>query len=136
MPRKPLDITRTELAILDVLWDQGEASIGQITDELYTQRTTGKYATVQKLLERLEAKGCVKRDHSSFAHLFSAKVNRETLIGKELENLARKLCNGSLTPLLVHLAETTRLSPEDRRVLRRLIDDAPSASSKRKRPKS
>ncbi len=132
MPHKPLDNTQTELAILDVLWEQGKATIGRITDELYTQRTTGKYATVQKLLERLEAKGCVKRDRSSFAHFFSAKIDRKRLIGDELESLAKKLCNGSLTPLLMHLAEASRLSPEDYKMVRRLIEEAPAPPKRSK----
>ncbi len=125
MPRKPLDITETELAILDVLWTKGTATIRDITDALYTRRTTGEYATVQKLLERLEAKGCVKRDRSSFAHVFKARINRDKVIGEELENLAKKLCNGSLTPLLMHLAEAGRLSPDDYKTLRRMIEEAP-----------
>ena len=134
MARKPLDITETELAILGVLWTTGTATIREITDELYTRRTTGEYATVQKLLERLEAKGCVKRDRSSFAHVFTAKVEREQLIDDELESVAKKLCSGSLTPLLMHLAEATQLSPEDYKMLRRLIEDAP-VNPKRKRSK-
>ncbi len=135
MPRKPLDITETELAILDVLWTKGTATIRDITDELYTRRTTGEYATVQKLLERLEAKGCVKRDRSSFAHVFQAKISRDIVIGEELENLAKKLCNGSLTPLLIHLAEAGRLSPNDYKMLRRMIKEAPP-SPKHKGAKS
>ncbi len=125
MPRLPLDITETELAILSVLWAMGTATIREITDELYTRRTTGEYATVQKLLERLEAKGCVKRDRTSFAHIFTAKIGRERLIGDELESLAKKLCNGSLTPLLMHLAEASQLSPEDYKMVRCLIDETP-----------
>ena len=135
MVSKPLDITETELAVVDVLWEKGTATIREITDELYTRRTTGEYATVQKLLERLEAKGCVKRDRSSFAHIFTAKIDRKRLIGDELESLAKKLCNGSLTPLLMHLAEASRLSPEDYKMVRRLIEEAPDPL-KRKRPKS
>ena len=132
MPRKSPHITETELAILDVLWAKGTATIREITDELYSRRTTGEYATVQKLLERLEAKGCVKRDRSSFAHVFTAKIAREKLIGDALESLAKSLCNGSLTPLLMHLAEASRLNPEYYKMLRRLIEEAPDRP-KRKR---
>jgi predicted transcriptional regulator len=135
MARKSLDITETELAILDVLWVKGSATIREITAELYTRRTTGEYATVQKLLERLEAKDCVKRDRRSFAHIFTAKIDRQQLIGGQLESLAKKLCNGSLTPLLMHLADASRLSPEDYKMLRRLIDESPTAP-KRARSKS
>ena len=132
MPRKPLNITETELAILSVLWAKGTATIREITDELYSCRTTGQYATVQKLLERLEAKGCVKRDRTSFAHIFTAKIGRERLIGDELESLAKKLCNGSLTPLLMHLAEASQLSPEDYKMVRCLIDETPAPPTRSK----
>lgn len=135
MPRNPVDITETELAILEVLWAKGPTTIREITDELYTRRTTGEYATVQKLLERLEAKGGVKRDRSSFAHTFTARIDRDKLIGEALENLAKTLCRGSLTPLLIHLAEASHLSPQDHEMLRRLIEEAP-APSKRKRSRS
>ncbi len=132
MPRKTLNITETELAILSVLWAKGTATIREITDELYSRRTTGEYATVQKLLERLEAKGCVKRDRTSFAHIFTAKIGRERLIGDELESLAKKLCKGSLTPLLIHLAEASQLSPEDYKMVRCLIDETPAPPKRSK----
>jgi BlaI family penicillinase repressor len=135
MVRKTPDITETELAILDVLWEKGTATIREITDELYTRRTTGEYATVQKLLERLESKGCIKRDRRSFAHTFMAKIDRQQLIGGQLETLAKKLCNGSLTPLLMHLAEASRLSSDEYKVLRGLIDESPPPP-KNAKPKS
>lgn len=124
MPPSRIDVTDTELAILDVLWERQRATIRQIADQLYPQRTTAAYATVQKLLERLEAKGCVTRDRSSFSHVFQAAIARQDLIDERLRELAQKLCQGSLTPLLMHLAGATKLSPRDRQALRKLIDDA------------
>ena len=82
------------------------------------------YATVQKLLERLETKGCVTRDRSSFAHVFHPAIDRSDLISQGLENLAEQLCGGSLTPLLIHLAGATDLTEQDRKMLRKLIEDA------------
>ena len=125
MPRKAVDITDTELAILEVLWEKGAATIRQITDELYTEGTTGEYGTVQSLLERLEAKGCVKRNRRSFAHVFAARIDRSDLIGHRLQDLAEKLCGGSWTPLLIHLAQRTKLSARDREMLRTLLRDSP-----------
>jgi predicted transcriptional regulator len=119
-----IDVTEYELAVLTVLWKHGEATIRQITEEVYGNTSTAAYATVQKLLERLAKKGCVARRRSSPAHLFRAKVARENLIVQGLENLAEKLCEGSLTPLLIHLVAKAKLSPDDRDMLRRLIDEA------------
>ena len=65
MARTPQDITDAELAVLQVLWEQGPATIRRITELLYPQGGTSHYATVQKLLERLETKACVRRDRSN-----------------------------------------------------------------------
>ena len=123
MAKKGRRVTEYELAVLDALWDRGPATIHQIAEAIYGESSPTSYATVQKLLERLENKGCVHRDRSRFAHRFHATILRTELIGEGLEDLVQKLCGGSLTPLLMHLAETTRLSPQDRRMLRKLIDE-------------
>ena len=124
MAKQGRNVTDYELAVLDVLWARGQATIREIAEAVYGSSATTPYATVQKLLERLEKKGCVERDRASFAHVFRAKVERADLIGQGLASLAEKLCGGSLTPLLMHLAETTRLSQRDRKMLRNLIDES------------
>ena len=123
MKQRAMDVSDTELAILDILWETGEATIRQIDERLYERPTTATYATVQKLLERLEAKRCVSRDRSGFAHLFRATVERRTLIDQRLQEVADKLCGGSLTPLITHLVDGKRLSERDRQALKRWIDE-------------
>ena len=54
------DVTEAELAVLQALWDAGPATIRQLVERVYQQTGTSVYGTVQKLLERLEAKGCVE----------------------------------------------------------------------------
>jgi predicted transcriptional regulator len=132
MARNPQDVTDAELAILQALWDGGPATIRQLTDLLYPGGGTSHYATVQKLLERLEAKGCVQRQRLPSAHRFAARVARGDLIGRRLEEMADKLCGGSMTPLLTHLLRGRRLSRSERAELRALIDEL----DRENRPKS
>ena len=117
------NVTDTELAMLDVLWKEGPSTIRQITDRLYPDGKFSEYATVQSLLQRLESKGYVARDRSAFVHVFRAKVHRSAVIGHRLQDVADKLCEGSLTPLLLQLAEGTRLTEEQRAILRKLLDE-------------
>jgi BlaI family transcriptional regulator, penicillinase repressor len=124
MARKGRNVTDYELAVIEVLWGRGQATIREIAEAVYGNTATATYATVQKLLERLEKKGCVERDRASFAHVFRPKIRRTDVIGQELESLADKLCGGSLTPLLMHLAEIAKLSQQDRKMLRRLIEES------------
>jgi BlaI family penicillinase repressor len=123
MARTPQDITDAELAVLQVLWEQGACNIRRITEILYPDGKAAQYATVQKLLERLEAKACVQRDRSGQIHSFLATMNRDDLIGRRLQSVAEKLCGGSWTPLLTHLVQNQKLSSKDRQALRDLIEE-------------
>jgi predicted transcriptional regulator len=123
MARTPQDVTGTELQLLQEMWDRGARTIRQLTDAVYPDGGTPQYATVQTLLKRLEGKGFVRRDSSGMAHLYSAAVGREELIGRRLQDMAEKLCGGSLTPLLTHLVKARRLSAQELQELRDLIDE-------------
>jgi BlaI family transcriptional regulator, penicillinase repressor len=122
MARTPRDITDAELAVLQALWVHGAQPIRRIAELLYVGARPSQYATVQKLLERLEGKGCVERDRSSSIHVFVAAIDREELVGRRLQDVAEKLCGGSWTPLLTHLVQAEKLSASDLEALRQLID--------------
>ena len=122
MARSDKSVSDTELGVLEVLWQRGQASVREITAEVYDDQSFSKYQSIQKLLERLEKKGCVKRDRSTSAHTFEPTVERDELIGHRLEQVAETLCGGSLTPLLMHLAGRTKLKPSEREALQKLIN--------------
>ncbi len=123
MARNAQEVTDAELAVLQVLWEQEGCPIRVISQTIYPRGGASEYATVQKLLERLEGKGFVRRDRSQSVHLFWAAVGREDLIGRRLRDVAEKLCGGSLTPLLNHLVKAEKLSAHERKSLRALVDE-------------
>jgi BlaI family transcriptional regulator, penicillinase repressor len=125
MQRDLDDVTEAELAVLQALWEYQPATIRQITDAVYPQAggPDAKYATVQKLLERLEEKGHVERNRRQHAHLFSAKTSRDKLVGRRLRAMAEQLTGGLMAPLLSHLVRAETLSAEERRELRDLMNE-------------
>ena len=130
--RKPVAVPDAELAVLKVLWKQGAANIRTITDVLYPNGQTSHYATVQKLLERLEGKACVRRRLRGRSNVYTASIGREDLIAHRLKETADKLCEGSLTPLLSQLVNTTKLSPQDLEALRDLVEQQEGRGTKRR----
>jgi predicted transcriptional regulator len=110
------------LAVLKVLWDNEAATIREIAGQLYPGGGASEYATVQKLLERLEKRGFVVRQREGRAHTFTALATRQDLIRQRLQEAADKLCGGSLTPLLTQLVDAEGLSSRDVRALRDLVD--------------
>jgi BlaI family penicillinase repressor len=111
-----------ELAVLKVLWSGPAATVREIAEATYSQCGESEIGAVHSLLKRLERKGLVRRDRSGHAHQFSAAVSREAVAGHELEATARKLSDGSLAPLIVHLVENQRLTRKEIEQLRQLLD--------------
>jgi BlaI family transcriptional regulator, penicillinase repressor len=124
------DVTDTELAILQVLWDKGDSTRRQITDALYPGGGEAHYATVQNLLGRLERKGFVRHDRGDGVLSFSATVDRDELIRRRLQDLADKLCGGAAAPLVMNLVRSQPLTAAEVEELVAFLRD------QRRRPRS
>ncbi|HEX4143046.1 MAG TPA: BlaI/MecI/CopY family transcriptional regulator [Pirellulales bacterium] len=119
------NVADAELKLLQVMWERGRSTAREITQLTYGGCTPAQIATVQKLLQRLEAKGLVRRDRSEHVHGFEAAISRSQLAGNQLEQMAEKLTEGSLVPFLTHLIEEKKLSKRERDQLRSLLEEHP-----------
>jgi BlaI family penicillinase repressor len=135
MARTPRDVTDTELSVLQVLWEGGACTRRQIADALYPDGGAASVTTVQKLLERLEEKGHVRRATGDGPITFEAITDREQLIGRRLREMADKLCGGSLTPLLMNLVRAKPLTPRERQELQTLLEELNQQRRPRTKPR-
>jgi predicted transcriptional regulator len=121
MARPRRDVTEAELAILQVLWEEGPATVRRLIDRLYPPGGASAHATVQKLLERLEAKGFVGRDRSGPVQVITPTIGRDVLVRHRLRDVADDLCGGSLAAMLSHLVNPRKLAAKDRKALREFL---------------
>jgi len=103
-------IANSELAIMELLWENDCLTARQIREKLYPDAKKSQHGTVQKLLQRLEEKGYIVRDDSEFIQRFKARVLRLEYVGAQLESLTSKLTSGSIAPLITHLVEQRKIS--------------------------
>lgn len=135
MARTPQDVTDTELAVLHVLWAHGPSTRRQITDLLYPDGGPAHFTTVQKLLERLEKKGHVRRSNGDGAITFIALTDREELISRRLLDVADKLCGGSVTPLLMNLVRAKSLTSGELQELQEILQELTKQRRPRNKPR-
>jgi predicted transcriptional regulator len=90
----------------------------------YSEDTPAYHATVNSLLDQLEKKGYVARDRSGFAHSFTATIDRSTLVGDQIQQIADSYFDGALTPMFLPLVDKINLSKRDRETIRKIIDKA------------
>jgi predicted transcriptional regulator len=119
---KQAPLANSELAVMNLLWQNERLTAREIREQLYPDATKAQHGTVQKLLQRLENKGYVERDRSLSVHLFSAAISRQTYAGRQLESLADKLTAGSLAPLITHLIEQKKISRKEINRIRAILD--------------
>jgi predicted transcriptional regulator len=116
-------VSEAELEVLKALWEHGPGTVRALQKVLHERGARAwAYTTVQTLLQRLEAKGHVRSERGGPAHVYSAAVSREGLLSRRLHDLAEQLCDGTTSPLLLALVEGAKLTTEEVRRLRQLLD--------------
>ena len=118
-----LPLPNAELALMELLWRRGRLTSRDIIDELYPDATRPQHGTVQRLLQRLEDKGCVVRDRDLGVNAFTPTLTRESYATGQLEVLAERLTGGSLAPMLTRLVEHNKLPRTEIERLRRILED-------------
>lgn len=116
-------VSEAELEVLKVLWEHGPGTVREVNRVLHGQGRRWAYTTVQTLLQRLEAKECVRSTRGGPAHVYEAAVSREALLTQRLQDLADQLCDGTSSPLLLALVEGGKFTAEEIRQFRRLLDE-------------
>ena len=107
-------VTDAELEVMKLVWKHQPVHATFIRQTLYPEGSDSDHATVQKLLQRLEAKGVIERDRSTWPHTFRALVSSDDLAGQQLDALAEKLTDGSLVPFIIHAVGNQQLSDQER----------------------
>ena len=121
MIKKPAGVTDAELVVLKVLWARGPLTAKAITEVVYPDGAESEFAAVHSFLQRLERKGLVARDRSSFVHVFSSTASQADILEQELKTLAERLGAGSIAPLIMQLIDQKRLSRKEAGEIRKLL---------------
>lgn len=111
--------TDAELAILRVLWDGGARTVREVHETL--QDGSG-YTTVLKTMQIMTEKGLVTRDESQRAHIYSARLPRESTQQQLVTDLVDRVFGGSPARLALQALSTKKTSPEELAELRQLLD--------------
>lgn len=116
-----VSVGRVQMRILEVLWEEGEATAKHLTERLSKVEPIA-LSTVQTLLRQLEAKEIVGRDSATRVHRFSARIPREQVVRSATQDLVDKAFRGSVAGLVAHLIDQHKISSDEIAEIRRLID--------------
>ena len=130
MAKPPLSIPDSELDVLKVLWDRGQATVRDVLETLRAAGHVGtkdskpwSYATVATLLDRLETKKVVESDRTDQAFTYRPIVSVRDIQQKRVESLVDKLYQGEPGLLVLHLLKSHPLDPRQAKEVRALLEE-------------
>lgn len=115
-----ISFTDRELDVMGVLWERGPATVAEVKAALPDELA---YTTVLTVLRVLEEKGHVGHTEEGRAHRYHPLVERQAAGTSALRRLTAKLFRGSPELLLTQLVSDRRLSDEEIRRMRTLLDE-------------
>jgi predicted transcriptional regulator len=114
-----LRLSDRELDVMAVLWARGSGTVAEVREALPDPLA---YTTVLTVLRTLEEKGFVGHEEEGKAYRYLPLVARERAGRSALTRMVDKLFDGSPELLLTQLVSDRKLSPQDIRRLRRILD--------------
>jgi BlaI family transcriptional regulator, penicillinase repressor len=118
--KKSGTLTEAEVRLMNILWEKGEATVGDVVDALPARQTLA-YNTVLTTMRILEQKGYVKHHESGRAFVYSPLVDRSAAQRSAVKQLVSRFFQNSPGLLALNVLENEKLDAAEVDRLKRLI---------------
>ena len=114
-----------EADVMRAVWRAKKpVSVRDVLDILNRSRRDAlAYTTVMTMMRILEEKGYLKKNRVERAYLYKPTRARQQVIGAMVRDFVDRVFDGAASGLLVHLAKDGKLSKDERRQIRRVIEE-------------
>ncbi len=113
--------TKSELEILQVLWQYGPSTVRAVNDILNEQKREVQYTSTLKLMQIMVEKELLNRDESQMKHVYSAAVEEQSTKGHLLDRFVDTMYNGSASSLMMQLLGNKKTSKKEMDAIRELL---------------
>ncbi len=111
---------------MKVIWHRGSATAAEVVDDLAASpaATVARWhpRTIKTMLNRLVRKGALDFRPEGKRYIYRAKVTRQASVRRETRTFLRRVFDGAAAPAVAHFLEEARLSPDEVRQLKRILD--------------
>ena len=114
--------TRSELEILQVLWQYGPSTVRFVNDTLNEQKRAVQYTSTLKLMQIMAEKKMVKRDETNMKHIYIAAMEEQKTKGFLLDRFVDSMFNGSASSLMMQLLGNRKTSKKELQEIKELLN--------------
>ncbi len=117
-----IEPTRSELEILQVLWQHGPSTVRFVNDQLNEQKRAVQYTSTLKLMQIMVEKGILNRDETNMKHIYSAAMEEQKTKSFLLEKFVDLMYNGSAGSLMLQLLGNKKASKKELQAIKELLN--------------
>jgi predicted transcriptional regulator len=115
--------TKTEMDVLQILWQYGPSTVRFVHDKLNEQKEAVIYTSTLKLMQVMKEKGMLDRDESQMKHVYSAVLEEDKVKGNMLDRFMDNMYNGSPSSLMVALLGNDKTSADELQKIKDLLNN-------------
>lgn len=115
--------TKSELEILQVLWQHGPSTVRFVNDVLNEQQRQVQYTSTLKLMQIMVEKGMLSRDERNMKHVYIPVVEESRMKGQLLEKFVSNLFDGSASKMMMQLLGNNKTTRGEIQAIRKLLED-------------
>lgn len=120
----PIDAepTKSELEILQVLWQYGPSTVRFVNDTLNEQKRAVQYTSTLKLMQIMTEKKMLSRDESNMKHIYTAAIEEQKTKGFLLNRFVDSMFNGSASSLMLQLLGNKKTSKKELDEIKKMLE--------------
>ena len=117
---KTLEPTKSELEILQVLWELGPSTVRDVNNELLKQKDVN-YTTTLKFMQIMSDKGLLQRDESQMKHVYRVAEDEQKTKAHLLDKFVDSMYKGSASKLVMQLIGNKKTSAQELQEIKDLL---------------
>jgi predicted transcriptional regulator len=106
---------------MNVVWDLGEATVGQVRDQLAADKELA-YTTVLSVLQKLEKAGWLKHKSDGRTYIYMPRRSRSDANRSALRQFTERMFAGDPLVLFEHLLDDERLTSAELAELKKMLE--------------
>ncbi len=114
--------TKTEMDVLQILWQNGPSTVRFVHDKLNEQKEAVIYTSTLKLMQIMKEKGMLERDETNMKHIYSPVLQEDKVKGNLLGRFVDTIYNGSASSLMVALLDNGKTSAGELQKMKELLN--------------
>jgi predicted transcriptional regulator len=121
-PKKSPTLTEAELRLMEVLWQNGPATVHQILEALPAKPMLA-YNSVLTTIRILEKKGYVQHVKEGRAHVYMPQVGKQEATRFEIRNLVGRFFKNSHELLLLNILEDKSINADELKRISEILQE-------------